>query len=161
MLHCGVQETNFTSKQGTYPEDSTLWRTACPGKGTLFKQNDPSIRVWRLRYFKFGVPVLDPEVYATDALSLTWLGMWAYTFSPFPLILACLRKTQGGECLVCLIAPLWEGQAWYPLLLSLLVAPPEERSVVSIYAKMLHPHPRCSVFTPGCYVTTHASVRHF
>ena len=71
----------------------------------------------------FVSPVLDPEAYATDALSLSWRGMWAYAFPPFPLILPCLKKIQEEECLVCLIAPLWEGQAWFPLLLSLLVAP--------------------------------------
>ena len=30
------------------------------------------------------VSVLDPEAYATDAPSLSWRGMWAYAFPPFP-----------------------------------------------------------------------------
>ena len=111
----------------------------------------------------FVYPVLEPEAYATDALSLSWVGMWAYAF---PLILTCLRKIQIEECLVCLVAPLWEGQACFPLLLSLLVAPAiclpwKEDLLYQPISRMLHPTPKCSVFTLGCYATTHASVRHF
>ena len=92
----------------------------------------------------FVSPVLEPEAYATDALSLSWVGMWAYAFPPFPLILTCLRKIQIEECLVCLVAPLWEGQAWFPLLLSLLVAPAiclpwKEDLLYQSISRMLHP----------------------
>ena len=95
----------------------------------------------------FVSPVLEPEAYATDALSLSWVGMWAYVFPPFPLILTCLRKIQIEECLVCLVAPLWEGQAWFPLLLSLLVAPAiclpwKEDLLYQPISRMLHPTPQ-------------------
>ena len=95
----------------------------------------------------FVSPVLEPEAYATDALSLSWVGMWAYAFPPFPLILTCLRKIQIEECLVCLVAPLWEGQAWFPLLLSLLVAPAiclpwKEDLLYQPISRMLHPTPQ-------------------
>ena len=114
----------------------------------------------------FVSPVLETEAYATDTLSFSWVGMLAYAFPPFPLILTCLRKIQIEECLVCLVAPLWEGQAWFPLLLSLLVAPAvclpwKEDLLYQPISRMLHPTPKCSVFTLGCYATTHASVRHF
>ena len=72
----------------------------------------------------FVPPVLTPEAHATDAMSLRWKGMWAYAFPPFPLILPSVKKIQMEECLVCSIAPLWEGQAWFLMLMSLLVAPP-------------------------------------
>ena len=72
----------------------------------------------------FMSPVADPEAYATDDLNLSWMGMSAYSFPPFPVILSCLTKIQNEECIVYMIAPLWEGQAWFPLLMSLAIAPP-------------------------------------
>ena len=114
----------------------------------------------------FVSPVLEPDAYATDVLSLSWVGMWAYAFPPFPLILTCLRKIQIEECLVCPVAPLWEGQARFPLLLSLLIAPAiclpwKEDLLYQPISRMLHPTPKCSVFTLGCYATMNASIRHF
>ena len=51
------------------------------------------------------------------------------------------------ECLVCLIAPLWAGQAWFPLLLSLVVAPPIQLPVrrdllCQPVSRLLHPTPQ-------------------
>lgn len=94
----------------------------------------------------FVSPVPDPEAYAIDAMTLSWKGMWAYAFPPFPLILPSLRKIQLEECLVCLIAPLWEGQAWFPLLMSLLVAPPirlslDKALLCQPVSRKLHPTP--------------------
>ena len=109
----------------------------------------------------FVSPVQDLEAYATDALNLSWMGMWAYAFPPFPLILSRLRKIQNEECIVCLLAPLWEGH-W-----SLVIAPPlrlpaQKDLLCQPVSRMLHPPPpRCSVFTPDCYATTNANVRHF
>ena len=70
----------------------------------------------------FVSPVLEPEENATEAMSLSWQGMWAYAFPPFPLIPPCIRTIQEEGCLVCLIAPLWVVQTRFPLLLKLLVA---------------------------------------
>ena len=94
----------------------------------------------------FVSPVLEPEAYATDALSLSWVGMWAYAFPPFPLILTCLRKIQIEECLVCLEAPLWEGQAMVSSTLvssgsSCNLPSMEGRSVVSTNIKDVASHP--------------------
>ena len=93
----------------------------------------------------FVSPVPDPEAYATDALNLSWMGMWAYAFPPYPLILSCLRKIQNEECIVCLIAPLWEGQAWYPLLMviaPLLRLPAKKDLLCQPVSRMLQPIPQ-------------------
>ena len=95
----------------------------------------------------FVSPVPDPLAHASDALSLSWKAMWAYAFPPFPLILTMLRKVLEEECLVCLIAPLWAGQAWFPLLLSLVVAPPIQLPVrrdllCQPVSRLLHPTPQ-------------------
>lgn len=94
----------------------------------------------------FVSPVLAPEAYAADAMSLSWKGMWAYAFPPFPLILPSLKKIQLEECQVCLIAPLWEGQAWFPILMSLLIAPPirlplDKDLLFQPVSRKLHPTP--------------------
>ena len=69
--------------------------------------------------------------------------MWAYAFPPFPLILSCLRNIQNKECIVCLLAP----QAWYPLLMSLVIAPPlrlpaKKDLLCQPVSRMLHPTPQ-------------------
>ena len=94
----------------------------------------------------FVSSVPDLEAYAIDALNSSWMGMWAYAFPPFPLILSCLRKIHNKECIVCLIAPLWEGQAWFPLLMSLVIAPPlrlpaKKDLLCQPVSRMLHPTP--------------------
>ena len=43
----------------------------------------------------FVSPVLDPEAYATDAPSLSWRGMWAYAFPPFPSDSSLSQENSG------------------------------------------------------------------
>ncbi|MES9880852.1 MAG: reverse transcriptase domain-containing protein [Sedimenticola sp.] len=69
----------------------------------------------------FVSPVPDPRAWATDALSLSWEGMFAYAFPPFPLIARVLHNVRQKSCTILLIAPMWTGQPWFDSLLSLLV----------------------------------------
>ncbi len=69
-------------------------------------------------------PVPDPSALAVDALSISWEGMHAYAFPPFPLLSRVILKISNELSLVLLIAPLWPGQPWFNLLLSLLVEAP-------------------------------------
>lgn len=66
-------------------------------------------------------PVPDSLALGVDSLSMTWEGMHAYAFPPFPLLSRVMLKIRKELCLVLLIAPLWPGQPWFSLLLSLLV----------------------------------------
>jgi hypothetical protein len=65
-----------------------------------------------------------PQAYATDALSISWKGMFAYVFPPIPLIARVLAHMRQFQCQIILIAPRWPRRHWYPQLLELLVANP-------------------------------------
>jgi len=72
----------------------------------------------------FVSPYPDPLAWDTDALSLSWRGMWAYAFPPFSLLPEVLQKVQQDPCDMVLVAPAWPSQSWFPLLLDLLVDHP-------------------------------------
>ena len=67
----------------------------------------------------------DPGATAVDALSLDWAEVQGYAVPPFSLIGRCVQKLQRQQvpCLV-LVAPLWTGQPWFPLLLQTAISPP-------------------------------------
>ena len=67
----------------------------------------------------------DPHSEAVDAFSQDWGKVRGYAFPPFALVGRCLRQLldQSVSHLV-LVAPVWQSQPWYPLLLELCVAPP-------------------------------------
>ena len=66
-------------------------------------------------------PVPDDQAWDTDALSINWEGLSAYAYPPTILIPQVLRKVEESDCLILLIAPNWPNQAWFPVLLNLLV----------------------------------------
>ena len=70
----------------------------------------------------FVSPVQDERAYAVDALSLSWKGLNAYAFPPFPLLRRVLEKAREENPRLILIAPDWPAQTWYPDLLSLAKA---------------------------------------
>ena len=60
----------------------------------------------------------DPEAEATDAFSQDWSQTRGYAFPPFSLVGRCLSQVQEQDTQhLCLVAPVWETQPWYPLLL--------------------------------------------
>ena len=66
----------------------------------------------------------DLQSLASDAFHQNWGQARNYVFSPFCLIMKTLAKIreEGGE--LVLITPVWPTQAWYPVLLGMLVDPP-------------------------------------
>ena len=67
----------------------------------------------------------DPLSEAVDAFSQDWSKVRGYALPPFALVGRCLRQLldQNVSHLV-LVAPVWQSQPWYPLLLESCVAPP-------------------------------------
>ena len=65
-------------------------------------------------------PVLDPEAWAVDALSIPWGNLLAYAFPPFPILGKVIRKAREDQATLILVAPLWESRPWFPDLLSLV-----------------------------------------
>jgi hypothetical protein len=69
-------------------------------------------------------PLPDLKALAVNALAVSWDGMNAYAFPPTPLIQAVLNKVMTDKVRLCLIAPCWPSQAWFPTLLELLTDHP-------------------------------------
>ena len=67
----------------------------------------------------------DPEAGAVDAFTLDWSQLRGYAFPPFALIGRCLRQVlRKSVSQLTIVAPVWETQPWYPLLLEMLVDSP-------------------------------------
>ena len=65
----------------------------------------------------------DPLAAGTDAFLWKW-NEKCYAFPPFCLIGRCLKKIQKDQTSLILIAPAWQGQHWYPILLNSLTEEP-------------------------------------
>jgi hypothetical protein len=63
----------------------------------------------------------DPQAYCQDAFSIPWTGFLGYAYPPFSLIPGVLRKVRMEKAELILVAPRWPRQAWFSLLLDLLV----------------------------------------
>ena len=79
-------------------------------------------------------------------MSLSWDGMFAYSFPPFRFFLQVLFKIKQSDFKVILIAPAWPKQAWIPELLLLSFAKPLKlpfrRDLLSQFkGKVVHPRP--------------------
>ena len=66
----------------------------------------------------------DPQTIAADAFSLNWATLRGYAFPPFNLIPRTLLKVLKDEATIVLVAPVWQGQTWWPLLLQLAISRP-------------------------------------
>ena len=63
----------------------------------------------------------DPEALVTDAFSMNWNGLKACTNPPWNMISRVLGQVGQQEATIVLVAPVWKTQAWYSLLLTLLI----------------------------------------
>ena len=66
----------------------------------------------------------DPEALETDAFSMNWNGLKAYANPPWNMISRVLGQVRQQEATIVLVAPVWKTQAWYSLLLTLLIQEP-------------------------------------
>lgn len=72
-------------------------------------------------------PFPHESAYAVDAMSLSWAGMEAYVFPPWPLVQSVLSKLrQEPNCLLILVVPRWPNRPWFPLLLDQLCDLPRQ-----------------------------------
>ena len=63
----------------------------------------------------------DPYAIATDAFLQTWTGLKGYANPPWNLIGRVLAQVQRQQARVVLVAPVWRGQPWFPVILRMLV----------------------------------------
>ena len=93
----------------------------------------------------------DPLAEATDALAQDWKGFGGYANPPWCLLLSTLAKIREQEAQVLLIAPVWKTQAWYPLVLELLIDLPQllpRRENVNKWSSWCHERDRDPVRGP-------------
>ena len=76
----------------------------------------------------------------TNAMSLSWKGMWVYAFPPFLLVAKVLAKIRAELVEIILVAPWWPKRVWpldllessmetlwaLPLMETLLMQPPSQ-----------------------------------
>jgi len=62
----------------------------------------------------------DPQASATDAFLQDWSGKTCYANPPWGLLLKVLSEVSRQQADVLIVAPVWKGQPWFPVLLSLL-----------------------------------------
>ena len=68
----------------------------------------------------------DPHAWAVDAFSIPWHTLLFYAFPPFSLVARVLKKINREEAAGILVVPKWTTQAWFPVLLSMLISHPRE-----------------------------------
>ena len=68
----------------------------------------------------------DPQASATDAFLQDWSGKICYAN---PLMLEVLSEVSHQQADVIIVAPVWKGQPWFPVLLSLLFDFPHHQHV--------------------------------
>ena len=66
----------------------------------------------------------DPKAVHTNALNVNWHALKGYAFPPFNLLPVVLNKVLADHTELVLVAPVWQAQPWWPLLLSLLTQEP-------------------------------------
>lgn len=72
----------------------------------------------------------DPGALATDAFSLVWNNWTVFIHPPIVLIPRILLKMKCDKATGLLIAPNWQGQPWFPVLLEMLVDYPAQLPVL-------------------------------
>jgi hypothetical protein len=88
----------------------------------------------------------DPEALASDALSLSWSGLWGYAFPPIPMVPRSLGHARRYPCRILMVAPRWERQPWFPTILEMLYQFPMELPVTKTMLRfdrtnLFHPDP--------------------
>ena len=58
---------------------------------------------------------------ARDAFALDWAELRAYANPPWNLLGRVPAQTYQQQAKLVLVAPIWRAQAWYPVLLEMLV----------------------------------------
>ena len=73
---------------------------------------------------KFASWFPEPGSWVVNAFSIVWWDIKFYAFPPFSLIGRTLAKVRREAAMGIVIVPLWNTQAWFPLMLRLLVDHP-------------------------------------
>ena len=87
----------------------------------------------------------DPLAWAIDAFTIPWKNLNFYAFPPFSIVPRVLQKLQQDQATGICILPNWPTQAWFPVMLQLLInhpyrTYPHERLLILPHAQQeIHP----------------------
>ena len=70
----------------------------------------------------------DPLAWAIDAFTISWKNLNFYAFPPFSIVPIVLQKLQQDQATGICILPNWPTQAWFPVMLQLLINHPYRAS---------------------------------
>lgn len=94
----------------------------------------------------------DPETWAVDAFTIDWSVIKFYTFLPFSIIAAVLKKTKEDKATGICILTHWPTQAWFPMVEKMavcksIVLPPSQSLLhLPTLPDQIHPlHKRLSL----------------
>lgn len=96
--------------RSTFQNIERIWHVDCDLFASRTNAQLPSYVSWRP----------DPYALCANAFSLDWSSSHGYAFPPICLIGKCLsRVMQQKVPSLVLVTPLWQGQAWFPVILQL------------------------------------------
>ena len=95
-----------------------IFRTICRTLGPLEVDLFASRLTHQLPRFFSWKP--DPLAEAVDAFQQDWGTMKGYANPPWCLVGRVLSQARRQQAQLVLIAPVWKGQTWYPVLLEML-----------------------------------------
>ena len=82
----------------------------------------------------------DPMAEATDAFVQDWTLIRGYAHPPWCLISRVLSKAQAQAATLVVVVPLWQTQAWFPQLMSMLI---DEPILLPHDQMIVEPSPNC------------------
>lgn len=116
--------TDEESRTSLDPSDWMLWSDDFRKLASIWHvHTDLFASAWNAQLPRFVSWLPQPQDLAVNAFALNWSNLEGYAFPPFSLIPRCLDKIRRDQADVVLVCPLWQSQAWFPLLLQ-ITAPP-------------------------------------
>ena len=109
----------------------------------------------------------DPFAIAIDAFTIDWGEYSFFAFPPFSMISSCLQKVEQDRASGIMICPVWPTQAWFPVIMTMLVEEPillrKKSDLLKLphKAELVHPlYPKMRMM--GCKISgTHSQRRAF
>ena len=90
----------------------------------------------------------DPMAVTTDAFTMNWAELKGYANPPWNPIGRVLAQTRQQQAKLVLVVPVWKAQAWYPVLLEMLVHIPLLISRRKDLIQTTHPEGLTDVMPP-------------
>ena len=121
-------DADYASRNFSNIDTEWMLNTSILTKAIKTLQFQPEIDLFASRlnkkFEKYCAFHPDPDAIVIDAFSISWSNLKFYSFPPFSCILKALQKIIPDQTTGIFVAPNWMTQAWYPILTSLLIAPP-------------------------------------